>query len=106
MYHPLRASTIESNIEKHQTGAVAEKTLPEQIEFLDGEIKKQKSWIDFYKSPRQKRVHSDEWISKTVAVYETTLTSLEWKREVLLAKLYASKMPDIGGAMMLAQAQS
>ena len=24
MYHPLRASTIESNIEKHQTGAAAE----------------------------------------------------------------------------------
>lgn len=103
MYHPLKLETIERNIVQHQTGTASEMTVPERLEMLDGEIKKNKSWIEFYNSPRGKRNHSDEWLAKTITVYQTTIESLAWKRERLLAIHYhQTTLPMAGGAMKLA----
>lgn len=85
MYHPLKLSTIEATIRKHQTGSVAELTLPEQIAFLDGEIAKL------------------EAMSHIITSAASAAEGFRVKRERLLAILYASKMPDIGGAFVLAK---
>lgn len=87
-------------IERDQTGAATEKTLPEQIAFYDEEIRKAKSWIDFYMNAKNPKSRS----AKMAATYAATLKRLEMEREIRLAKLYASKLQNIkGGAMQLAK---
>jgi cation transport regulator ChaC len=78
-------------IEREQTGK-AEMSLPEQIAFYDEEIRKAKSWITYYANPKN---------PKLAATYTALVAKLEMKREVALAHLYASQMPDIGGTVKL-----
>jgi cation transport regulator ChaC len=83
-------------IEREQTGK-AEMSLPEQIAFYDEEIRKAKSWITYYANPKNPKNKNP----KLAATYTALVAKLEMKREIALAKLYASQMPDIGGTVKL-----
>lgn len=91
----------EEIINREQTGAAAEFTLEERIAVLDKQIDTAKSWIVYYKGKKAAVIYSKESIAKLVSTHQDTVDRLEMKREILLAQLYASNMPDIGGAFVL-----
>ena len=102
-YGYLTKAGREKVITREQTGAASEMTLAEQVEFLDGEIKKAQSWIAYYSNPRAKSRLSETQVQKQIASYQGIVDGFAMKREVALAKLYASNMPDIGGALLMAK---
>jgi hypothetical protein len=86
-------------INSQQSGAAPTKTLPEQIAFYDEEIRKAKSWIEYYTNPKNPRNQN----AKMAATYAATVSRLEMEREIRLAQLYASNIPFHGGKMEMAK---
>lgn len=87
-------------ITREQTGAANPLTPVEQVAFYDSEIRKAKSWIVYYTSPKNPKARNP----KMAAVHVQLVARLEMKREIALAQLYAEQMPDIGGTVELAKA--
>jgi hypothetical protein len=84
-------------IATQQIGAAASLTLEQQIAFFDAEIKSARGWATYYARRKE---------AKHAANSLATVARFEQKREILLAKLYASQMPNIGGACVLIDLQT
>ena len=92
--HHTNASR-ENIIRTQQTGAAAELTLLEQIAILDDEIRKAKSWAEYYTNPKNPKAKNP----KMALSHTTVASNLEMKREELKALYYVSLMPTLDEAL-------
>lgn len=93
-------------IDREQTGAVYELTLPEQIAFLDKEIVKAEGWVTYYGKLLKTKRMTEAQAQRMIDLHKNLAESLSVKREDIKAKYYVTllteQMPTFGGAMQLA----